>query len=232
MASIKVCDPVSVPLSVLGELKDLRARVERLVQENERLRQDNERLQRELAEARAEIDKANRQSKRQAAPFSKGPPKLQPKTPGRKRGAAHGRHGHRPPPQPDQIDEVLDAPLPSSCPHCGASVRETEVATQYQTEIPRRPLIRQSTIHVGCCCWLAPRVQARHPLQTSDALGAAASQIGPDAQAAVAMLNKTIGLSHGKVAFVFKTLFGSRYHPDARRQRRDRAAGSRPARTS
>ncbi len=208
MASIKVCDPVSVPLSVLGELKDLRARVERLVQENERLRQDNERLQRELAEARAEIDKANRQSKRQAAPFSKGPPKLQPKTPGRKRGAAHGRHGHRPPPQPDQIDEVLDAPLPSSCPHCGASVRETEVATQYQTEIPRRPLIRQFTIHVGCCCGCGQRVQGRHPLQTSDALGAAASQIGPDAQAAVSMLNKTFGLSHGKVAAVFQALFG------------------------
>jgi hypothetical protein len=56
MASIEVCDPVSVPASVLGELKDLRALVERLVQDNERLRQDNERLQREFAEARAEMD--------------------------------------------------------------------------------------------------------------------------------------------------------------------------------
>src|SRR5258708_19730533 len=121
MASIKVCDPVSVPLSVLGELKDLRARVERLVQENERLRQDNERLQRELAEARAEIDKANRQSKRQAAPFSKGPPKLQPKTPGRKRGAAHRRHGHRPPPQPHQIHSVPHPPPPPPSPHSAPS---------------------------------------------------------------------------------------------------------------
>jgi transposase len=39
-------------------------------------------------------------------------------------------------------------------------------------------------------------------------LGAAASQIGPDAQAAVVLLNKTFGLSHIKVAAVFHALFG------------------------
>ncbi len=47
-------------------------------------------------------------------------------------------------------------------------------------------------------------------MQTSDALGAAASQLGPDAQAAVAALNKTFGLSHGKVSAVLWTLFGIR----------------------
>jgi hypothetical protein len=36
-------------------------------------------------------------------------------------------------------------------------------------------------------------------LQTSDALGAAAAQLGPDAQAAIVELNKQGGLSHGKV---------------------------------
>jgi transposase len=51
-------------------------------------------------------------------------------------------------------------------------------------------------------------VQGRHPLQTSDALGAAASQIGPDAQAAVVTLNKTFGLSHIKVSAVVHALFG------------------------
>src|SRR4051794_16222233 len=201
MASIKVFDPVSVPLSVLEELQQLRAEVERL-------RQENERLRRELDEARASLDQAQRQSKRQAAPFSKGPPEPQPKKPGRKSGTAHGRHGHRSPPSPTAIDEVLEAPLPDACPQCGGSVRETGVATQYQTEIPRRPLIRQFNVHVGCCCGCGRRVQGRHPLQTSDALGAAASQIGPDAQAAVVALNKTFGLSHIKVAAVFHALFG------------------------
>src|SRR2546430_14654342 len=116
MASIKVFDPVSVPFSVLEELQKLRALVEQL-------RRENERLRRELDEARASLDQAQRQSKRQAAPFSKGPPKPQPKTPGRKAGQAHGRHGHRLPPGPTAVDEVLEAPLPEECPQCGGSLR-------------------------------------------------------------------------------------------------------------
>jgi transposase len=208
MASIKVFDPVTVPRSVLEELQEFRAEAERLRRENEHLRRENERLRRELDEARARLDQARRQSKRQAAPFSKGPPKSQPKTPGRKSGPAHGRHGHRPPPDPAAVEEVLEALLPHACPRCGGSVRETEVATQYQTEIPRRPLIRRFHVHVGRCCDCGRRVQGRHPLQTSDATGAAASQIGPDAQAAVVALNKTFGLSHIKVAAAFRALFG------------------------
>jgi transposase len=201
MASVKVFNPVSVPLSVLEELQQLRAQVEQL-------RRENEHLRRELEEARASLDQAQRQAKRQAAPFSKGPPKSRPKKPGRKSGKAHGRHGHRPPPSPATIDEALEASLPGACPRCGGSVRGTEVAAQYQTEIPRRPLIRRFNVHVGRCCGCGRRVQGRHPLQTSDALGAAASQLGPDAQAGVVLLNKTFGLSHIKVAAVFHALFG------------------------
>ena len=208
MAAIKVFNPVSVPLSVLEELQQLRAQVEQLRRENEHLRQDNERLQHELEEARASLDQAQRQSQRQAAPFSKGPPKLQPKTPGRKAGKAHGRHGHRLPPSPAAVTAVLEAPLPDACPKCGGAVRETEVARQSQTAIPRRPLIRQFHVHVGCCCRCGRRVQGRHPLQTSDAVGAAGSPIGPDAQATVVLLNKTLGLCHIKVATVFQALFG------------------------
>jgi transposase len=45
-------------------------------------------------------------------------------------------------------------------------------------------------------------------LQTSDALGAAASQVGPDAQAAIVDLNKAMGLSHHKIAQTMEALFG------------------------
>src|ERR671911_673446 len=62
--------------------------------------------------------------------------------------------------------------------------------------------------HVGRCRDCRRRVQGRHPLQTSDALGAAASQLGPDAQAAVVELNKQAGLSHGKVTRCLESLFG------------------------
>jgi len=43
-------------------------------------------------------------------------------------------------------------------------------------------------------------VQGRHAQQTSDALGAAAAQVGPQATALAAVLNTQLGLSFGKVA--------------------------------
>jgi transposase len=95
---------------------------------------------------------------------------------------------------------------------------ETEVVAQFQTEIPRRPIVRQFRVHIGRCRGCGKRVQGRHPLQTSDALGAASAQIGPDAQAAVAVLNKTLGLSHAKVARVFGSLFGISLTPGASAQ--------------
>jgi transposase len=85
---------------------------------------------------------------------------------------------------------------------------ETSTANQFQTDIPRKPLVRKFRVHLGHCESCGKRTQGRHPLQTSDALGAAASQVGPDAQAAAAVLHTQMGLSHGKVASVFQTLFG------------------------
>jgi transposase len=173
------------------------------------------RLQGELAGLRAQVERLTRlleqhqrAGKRQAAPFAKGPPQPDPKTPGRKPGADYGTKAHRPPPTPEQVTETCDAPLPEVCPDCGSPVAETHVDHQYQVEIPRRPIHRQFDVHVGYCRGCRRRVQGRHPLQTSDALGAAAAQLGPDTQAAVVELNKSAGLSHGKVSRTLKSLFG------------------------
>jgi transposase len=165
------------------------------------LHAENERLRRQL-------DEATRTRKRQAAPFAKGQPVEEPKKPGRKPGKEYGTKAHRQPPTPDQIDEVHEAPLPRVCPDCGGPLDETHVAQQFQVEIPRKPIHRQFNIHVGQCRQCRRRVQGRHPLQASDALGAAASQLGPDAQAAVVELNKQGGLSHGKVVRCLGSLFG------------------------
>ncbi len=172
-----------------------------------------DRLARELAELRTQVerltrllDEQRRAGKRQAAPFAKGPPKARPKKPGRKPGDDYGTKAHRSP--PERIDEVHEAPLPAACPDCGGTINETRVEQQYQVEIPRQPTRRQFNVRIGCCRQCGRRVQGRHPLQTSDALGAAASQLGPDAQAAVVELNKQAGLSHGKVQRVFDSLFG------------------------
>ncbi len=179
-----------------------------LWEENRQLRRRVADVEAQLQDLTRRLDEALRAGKRQAAPFRKGPPKPNPKTPGRKSGAAHGRHGHRPVPPADQVQETHVAALPAACPDCGGAVAETGVVAQYQTEIPRQPIVRQFQVHVGRCRQCGTRVQGRHPLQTSNALGAAASQVGPDAQAAAVLLNKQAGLSHAKVAAVFRALFG------------------------
>jgi transposase len=171
---------------------DLRRRVSQLEAQVERLT--------------GQLQQAQRAGKRQAAPFAKGPPKPEPKRPGRKPGPDYGPKAHRQPPA--HIDEIHEVLLPDACPGCGGPVEETYVAQQYQVEIPRRPIHRLFNVHVGRCGRCQKRLQGRHPLQTSDALGAAASQLGPDAQAAVVELNKQGGLSHGKVTRCLKSLFG------------------------
>jgi len=188
---------------------------EELLADNRRLTAENERLQKRVAALEQQIqklagalDKSQRAEKRQAAPFSKGEPAVEPQRPGRKPGAEYGRKAHRLPPVPTQIDETYEAPLPTSCPTCGGTMEKTVVATQYQTEIPRRPIHREFHVHLGFCTKCGQAHQGRHPLQTSDALGAAASQVGPDAQSAAVVLNKQSGLSHGKIVQVFRDLFG------------------------
>jgi transposase len=177
----------------------------------------NRRLEQRLQVAFAHIEKLKRlveklrgEGKRQAAPFRKqDEPSAEPKQPGRKSGRRHGLHAHRTALLPEQIDERHDAPLPEACPHCGGrQIAETHTATQYQTEIPRKPIHREFTIHVGTCRNCGRRVQGRHVLQTSDALGAAASQLGPDAHAAFVTMNKSLGLAHGKCRQFFQDMFG------------------------
>jgi transposase len=164
-------------------------------------------LESRLSKLEALAEQLRRGGKRQAAPFSKGPPKADPKPPGRKAGEDYGTKARRA--IPAKIDEVLEAPLPGCCPFCSAAAVEFEkVDHQYQTEIPTRPIHRRFDVHVGRCGKCGRRVQGRHPLQTSDALGAAASQLGPDAQAAVVHLNKQAGLSHGKIGTLFSAVFG------------------------
>jgi transposase len=166
---------------------------------------DRDRRIAELEARVAKLEAMVRAGKRQAAPFSKGAPKPDPKPPGRKSGEGYGTHHRRA--VPPRIDEVYEAPLPEFCPRCTGEVVETEVTRQYQTEVPRKVIYRQFNVHVGRCVRCQRRVQGRHELQTSDALGAAASQLGPDAQALAVQLNKDAGLSHGKVARFFKAAF-------------------------
>ena len=198
------------------EQERLRRELERVERERDRLRRDNERLKKEL-------DVARRAAKRQAAPFSKGAPSPTPRPPGRHGGCRHGTHAHRP--VPLVIHERYTAPLPAACPSCGGRVRRTRVSSQYQEDLPIiTPLVRRFAVAIGTCRACGRRVQGRHPLQTSDALGAAAVHLGPRAVALITILNKQLGLSHGKIAAFVQTQFAVAVTPSAVTQALHRAA--------
>jgi hypothetical protein len=162
-------------------------------------------LEARLAELEQKLDDAQRRSKRQATPFSKGAPKAQPKKPGRKRGH---RAAHRP--TPERVTRTFDALLPSQCPKCGGSVIEDGVRAQYQEDIPRpiETIITQFNVHLGRCAVCAARIPGRHPEQTSDALGSAAVQLGPHVLGLAAELKHDLGVFYGKVAHFFRLTFG------------------------
>ena len=100
-------------------------------------------------------------------------------------------------------------PLPAHCPDCAGPVVQTGVGHQYQEELPvTRVVVRQFDVHVGRCDRCGHRVQARHPLQTSDAIGAAAAHLGPQVIALVVVLNKQLGLSFGKIVTLLQQRYG------------------------
>lgn len=185
-----------------------RRKIRCVCRENGCLRREVGRLKSEVRKLKSLLEEARRAAKRPAAPFSKGPPKANPRKPGRKAGEAYGKRACRPAPR--RIDEVVEAPLPERCPHCTGLVEETSVEVQYQTDIPERLQAKTTEfrIHVGQCVGCRRRVQGRHPRQTSAALGAAANQIGPHALALAAHLNKQVGVSHGRLVSLFDAVLG------------------------
>ena len=180
--------------------------LDRVQQENDRLRKEVERLKQETERLRRELEAALRASKRQAAPHSRGIPKADPQRPGRKPGRRYGRQACRP--IPAHVDERIAVPLPVHCPLCGGGVESESCETQYQEEIVRRTIVRRFDIAVGRCRECRRRVQGRHPLQTSDAVGVGSVQLGPEALTLAAILNKQMGLSLGHTQQVLSYGFG------------------------
>ncbi len=188
-------------------LGDERRRAKQEALRAEKLERQLAAAQAELADVRQKLELAQRAGKRQAAPFSKGDPKANPKRPGRKGGKQYGKRGERP--RPEKVDQVLEAALPAACPDCGGAVQETAVHQQFVADVPPvQPHVVQFNVHVGCCQECGKRVQGRHPQQHSDALGAAAVQIGPLATALAAHLNKLVGASYEKIAAFYLAAWG------------------------
>jgi transposase len=112
------------------------------------------------------------------------------------------------------MGEELVAELPGACPDCGGELDESEEGwEQYQEELsPIRPVVVKVSGKWARCRGCGRRVRGRHPRQTSEALGAAAAQVGPRALAFACSLHKEHGLSVRKTTATMREL-GIRLSP-------------------
>jgi transposase len=198
-------------------LTALRQQLEALGQELAKLRHENEVLKQENRSLREALMKAERASKRQAAPFSRGKGKADPKRPGRKSGEGYGCRASRP--GPGKVDRVLEVPVTTGlqdaqgqvlCPDCHFPLTDHCIYPQYQTDLPAPPpaLVTQFNVEVAHCPRCGTSYQGRHPDQISDALHGANNQLGPRALGLMAQLKYEAGLSFGKVQRLMAEHFG------------------------
>ena len=174
------------------EIERLREDLRRSEAERQRLRRENEKLKDELEAAR----------RRGVAPggavFARDDRGAAPRGPAANRARRMG--GRRIAVRPAHVDETYEAPLPRQCPalraaRCAASASPRSIRKSCRSS---GPSCARFASHIGHCRQCHRRVQGRHPLQTSDALGAAAVQLGPQAVALAVLLNKDLGLPYGE----------------------------------
>jgi transposase len=181
---------------LLTEFAELKARVDELVAEN--------------AALRAQRDQRTRDAKRQAAPFSKGQRKAQPKRPGRKPG--RGRFTFRTLPRPDRwtappIEVRLAEPV---CPCCGEALHEQRVDFAAVTDIPPqpKPIVQPYRVWVYRCPACDTTVRAPHPDLAPDQHGATAHRMGPRVMAAAHVTHYGLGVPVRKVPALLQLYTG------------------------
>lgn len=211
--------------SLLAELVRLRKAVEELTAENRELTEALRDKRKRISELTERIDELEREGKRQAAPFrrreqTKKPPS-QHKSPGRKKG----HRGHcRPVPDEDEVDHTHEVGL-SGCPCCGETdLSELKPVVQYVEDIEARRVVHKITTYSGSCPECG-RVRSHHPLQVSDATGAAGVQVGPNALAFALDLNKRLGVTTRKTSDILSHHLGISLSPGGLVQANHRLAG-------
>ncbi len=136
LSSFNRDDLIDLVVSLQGQVVRLQEQVVQLSAANEKLRK--------------EITELKRAGKRQAAPFSKGTRRTNPKRPGRKPGM--GFFSYRTPPSPDEVTEPpVDVPVTTdTCPGCGGRLQHERVDIAYVTDIPPipRPVVAAYRVQV------------------------------------------------------------------------------------
>jgi transposase len=202
------------------ELAEVAPELERLRAQNAWLSEQLEVKTKCITELQEALEALQRVAYRQAAPFRipehKRIPK--PKPPGRKAGHP-GAFRH----QPDHIDEFIEVQL-CTCPHCGGERFSDQSKLEQTIEDipPGRAHVTRLITYQATCLQCGKSVRSGHPLQMSLATGAAGVQLGPQALALAADLNKAKGLSMRKTCAVLRDCFGLHLSPGGLSQALDR----------
>ena len=159
------------------------------------------------------------------APFrrtSEAPAKA-PRRPGRQPG--HPGDWRRSPP-PLASDEQIEVAL-VGCPECGEALPHSGQRAVEQTilEIPEiRPRVIRLRTYRTECGHCQQTVSSTHPLQVSQATGAAGTHLGPRALGLAAALNKDLKLTMRKTCRVLQEMFGLSLSPGGLAQATGRIA--------
>jgi hypothetical protein len=193
--------------------------LEQLRQENGGLRRQNfhltaavsrltdqvERLTGQIKLLAEQLEQAQGVAARQAAPFRRREPLKKPPEDCRKPGRPSGHVGAYRKAGPIDHNEVV--PLPC-CPKCGGSISGVHPVEQIIEEIPPVKPVVYKVITYRATCRRCGEVCSRHPLQTSDATGAAGVHLGPRAIALAVTLNKHHGLTMRRTCRILRELAG------------------------
>lgn len=200
-------------------MQDAAAIIEQLQAQNQGLLAQNQKLTQAVADLTAEVGRLNQRlqqvceqleqsqaaNARQAAPFRREErlkkPLQQHKRPGRPMGHP-GAHRKIP-----SVDHHEVVPLPC-CPKCGGAIHGVHLVEQIIEEIPPVKPVVYKIVTYRATCNHCGEVCSRHPLQTSDATGAAGVHLGPRAIALAAALNKHHGLTMRRTCKILRELAG------------------------
>lgn len=204
---------IEIILRQAEQIRELTSRVEELEQKVRELNEENKRL-------REKRDEAEREGKRQAAPFRTEEEERSgdPDPPGREEG--HSASYRR---EPDQIDRRVETPM-EGCPECGEPVTEVRPIRQVVEELPP---IEPETVEVTTYrgeCQKCGTVETTHRLKTTEATGAAQVHLGPRAQAIALLLRERHGLTMRRACGVLKDGFGLALSPGGLAQMVQRCA--------
>jgi len=192
-----------------------------LVQTVARLTDQVEQLTREVGQLREQLEQAQAAAARQAAPFRRREVLKMPPEQHKKPGRPIGHPGaHRKSPAIDHHEVV---PLPC-CPNCGGAIHGVHPVEQIIEEIPPVKPVVYKIVTYRATCDRCGEVCSRHPLQTSDATGAAGAHLGPRAIALATALNKFHGLTMRRTCKILRELAGLDLTPGGLSQMVDRVA--------